>query len=97
MTQSETKPGSLGNIAEDSPDDFDFPRGGSGRRKLPDVTTPAQTGTRRKKMSKRVKQFTTKADPKVLEEFYAVLDNIEVSTTAGFEMAVKEFIKHNSA
>ncbi|MDO6481872.1 hypothetical protein [Shimia thalassica] len=97
MTQSEFKPASLGSIAEDSPDDFQFPKSGSGRRKLIDVESPAQTGTRRKKKSRRVKQFTTKADPELLESFYAVLDKIEVSTTVGFELAVKEFIKNSSA
>ncbi|MGX9353405.1 hypothetical protein ACS3QZ_19605 (plasmid) [Shimia sp. W99] len=96
MTQSEFRPASLGSIAEDSPDDFRFPKGGSGRKKLIDVEAPPRTGTRQKRKSKRVKQFTTKADPELLESFYAVLDKIEVSTTVGFEMAVKAFIKHNS-
>lgn len=97
MTQSEIKPASLGCINEDSPGDFEFPRGGSGRRKQPDLVAPAPTGKRHKKKSARTKQFTTKADPKVLEEFYAVLDKIEVSTTVGFERALKEFIERNSA
>lgn len=97
MTRSEIRPAPLGCIDEDAPEDFEFPRGGSGRKKLPDVEAPAQTGTRHKKKSARTKQFTTKADPKILEEFYAELDKIEVSTTEGFEMALKEFIARNSA
>lgn len=93
MTQSEIKPASLGSINEDSPDDFEFPKGGSGRKRPPNLESPVTTGARRKMTSKRTKQFTTKANPELLGRFYAALDKIEVSTTEGFEMALNEFIK----
>lgn len=93
MSSSNEKPAALSRIDEDSPDDFSFPKGGSARKKLPDATPPVPTGTRRKKMSKRIRQFSTKADPELLARFYATLDEIEVSTTIGFEMALKEFIE----
>lgn len=91
MTADTAKPASVGSIDDDEKDDFVFPRGGSGRKA--EITTRGGSGTRKKRASRRTKQFTTKADPVLLDIFYAVLDDLDFSTVTGFENAIKDFLR----
>ncbi|WP_282153926.1 hypothetical protein [Ruegeria atlantica] len=90
MTADTASPAGLGSVDDDDEDDFKFVRGRSGRNNT--VTSRGGSGSRKRRASKRVKQFTTKADPALLDLFYAVLDDEDLSTVMGFETAVKEFL-----